>query len=111
MTSYNKYRNVKTVVDGITFHSKVEAKRYGELKLLQMAGEISGLQLQPSIDLVCNSKKIGRYVGDFFYYDKATKKMVLEDVKSEATMTPIYKLKKKILSTYEPPIEIVEIMR
>ena len=34
--------------------------------------------------------------------------MIIEDVKSKATMTPVYRLKKKILSTYDPPISIRE---
>ena len=33
---------------------------------------------------------------------------IIEDVKSVATKTPVYNLK-KILATYTPPIEIVEI--
>lgn len=37
----NKYNAVKTKVDGFTFDSKAEAKRYEELKLLQMDGQIS----------------------------------------------------------------------
>ena len=36
----SKYRNVKTVVDNLTFDSQKEANRYVELKLLQAAGEI-----------------------------------------------------------------------
>jgi dsDNA-binding SOS-regulon protein len=43
----NKYNAKKTVVDGITFHSKKEADRYCELRLLQKAGQISHLELQP----------------------------------------------------------------
>ncbi|MDD3747626.1 MAG: DUF1064 domain-containing protein, partial [Anaerostipes sp.] len=44
---YSKYGARKTVIDGITFDSKREAKRYQELKLLEQAGEISYLELQP----------------------------------------------------------------
>ena len=42
----NKYGNKKTVVDGITFDSRKEAKRYQELKLLEKAGEIKDLRRQ-----------------------------------------------------------------
>lgn len=35
-----KYRNTPTVVDGQRFDSKLEAKRYGELKALVAAGAI-----------------------------------------------------------------------
>jgi len=37
------------------------------------------------------------------------KKVIVEDVKSKATITPLYSLKKKIIATYNPPIEIIEI--
>ncbi len=42
----NKLHAVKTVVDGIEWASKAEAKRYCELKLLQRAGKISELRWQ-----------------------------------------------------------------
>tara|TARA_R100000149_G_C5809190_1_gene93159 strand:+ start:113 stop:553 length:441 start_codon:yes stop_codon:yes gene_type:complete len=105
--SKNKYRAVKTVVDGITFHSKKEAERYKILALLEAQGKIDGLRLQPRIPLMVNGVKIGHYVGDFEY--KHGGKLILEDVKSPATRTPIYKLKKKILETYEPPVVITEV--
>jgi len=34
---YNKYHNTKTIIDGITFDSKLEGKRYTELKKLEKA--------------------------------------------------------------------------
>lgn len=43
----HKYGAVKTTIHGITFASKLEAKRYGELLLLAKAGEIESLELQP----------------------------------------------------------------
>ena len=33
----SKYNNIKTTIDDIKFDSKKEAKRYGELKLLERA--------------------------------------------------------------------------
>ena len=47
-----KYRNSKVVVDGITFDSQKEARRYCELKLLQRAGKITDLQLQREFELI-----------------------------------------------------------
>lgn len=38
--SAGKYRNRITLVDGYRFHSKLEADRYRELKLLKAAGEV-----------------------------------------------------------------------
>ena len=102
----NKYRAIRTVVDGITFHSKKEAKRYGVLKILQAAGEISELTTQPVIPLVVNGQTIGRYISDFRYVENG--EVIIEDVKSKPTMTSIYRLKKRILATYDPPILIRE---
>tara|TARA_R100001460_G_scaffold62506_1_gene102690 strand:- start:42 stop:365 length:324 start_codon:yes stop_codon:yes gene_type:complete len=103
----NKYGSIKTVVDGITFHSKKEAERYKILALLESQGKIDNLRLQPRIPLMVNGVKIGHYVGDFEY--SYSDKKVLEDVKSKATRTAVYKIKKKILETYDPPVVITEI--
>ena len=43
-----KYKNKKTVYDGITFDSKKEAQRYSELKLLEKVGKIKNLKRQES---------------------------------------------------------------
>ena len=48
----NKLGNKKKVIDGITFDSKREAKRYSELKLLERAGVISDLELQKKYVLI-----------------------------------------------------------
>ena len=74
-----------------------------------MGREIKDLVLQPKYDLMVNGTKIGFYRGDFLYYDVKNKKNILEDVKSPATITAVYKLKKKILATYNPPITIIEV--
>ena len=89
----NKYRAIKAVVDGITFDSKKEARRYGQLKLLARAGEISELKLQPRFDLIVNGCKCGFYKADFEYIEDG--KRVVEDVKG--MKTPIYNLKKKLV--------------
>lgn len=98
----NKYRNKKVTIDGITFDSIKEGKRYQELKLLERANEITELKLQvPFILLdsyVLNGKKRQgiKYIADFAYIDIKTGKYVVEDVKSSATKTQVYKLKKKL---------------
>lgn len=102
----NKYRNKKTEVDGIVFDSKKEAGRYGELKLMERAGEISELKLQPSFDLVINGFKIGKYVADFQYREGVCGKYIVEDVKG--LKTPVYRLKAKMVRAIHG-IEIVEI--
>jgi hypothetical protein len=89
----SKYHNVKTVVDGITFHSKKEAARYQELKLLEKAGEITGLELQPRFAIDIKGVHICDYIGDFLYTENG--KPVLEDCKG--FKTPSYRLKKKLV--------------
>lgn len=49
---YRKYNNRKIIVDGITFDSKKEAKRYKELKMLERVGIIQKLQRQVKYVLV-----------------------------------------------------------
>lgn len=91
-----KYRAVPTSVDNIRFASKKEANRYFDLKVLQRAGEISDLTCHPSFPLVVNGQKVCTYVADFSYRDRAGQ-LVVEDVKSKPTMTPAYRIKKKLL--------------
>jgi hypothetical protein len=67
--STNKYGAKKTEVDGITFDSRLEARRYVQLKALQAAGEIHGLKLQPRYEFVVNGVRVGRYTPDFQYMD------------------------------------------
>lgn len=100
-----KYNNRKTVIDGITFDSAKEARRYGELKLLQRAGEISNLNLQSEYELTVNWQKICKYRADFEYTTKDGRKVV-EDVKG--VRTPVYQLKKKLMKAVYN-IEIKEI--
>ena len=52
MTCRSKYGSEKVTVDGIAFDSKKEARRYRELKLLERAGDISGLELQKRFELI-----------------------------------------------------------
>lgn len=47
-----KYKNNPVELDGIKFDSKREARRYAELKLLERAGEITGLQRQVKFELI-----------------------------------------------------------
>ena len=52
MIMYSKYNSRKVAVDGIAFDSVKEARRYKQLKLLQLAGEISDLRMQVPFELV-----------------------------------------------------------
>jgi hypothetical protein len=102
-----KYGNVPEWVDGIRFASRAEARRYQELKLLVRAGAISHLKIQPSYKLVVNGVKVATYRADFHYDENG--RLVVEDVKSRPTMTPVYRLKKKLLKAlYDIDIKEVQ---
>jgi hypothetical protein len=90
----SKYGNRFTEVDGIKFHSAKEARRYGELKILQAAGEIRALMLQPRFKLAVNGQHVTTYVADFIYDQGG--KTVVEDVKGYKT--ELYKLKAKLFA-------------
>lgn len=111
MSKYRKYRNVKTVVDGITFASKKESGRYAELKLLAAGHAIMYLELQPKIKIVIGGVVVkydsGRqvsYVGDFRYFDVDKQVWIVEDTKGYATRN--YKLKKAMVRAMG--VEVVE---
>ena len=88
----NKYGAKKTLVDGITFDSKLEARRYVQLMEMQRHSLIRELQRQVRYSLDVNSKKIGTYIADFVYTDK-TGAEVIEDAKG--VLTPLYRRSKK----------------
>lgn len=114
----SKYGNRKTEVDGILFDSKKEAERWGELKLLLRAGEIKELKRQVKYCIIPTIEgdggkavqKATYYVCDFQYYEKVGSgwKLVVEDVKSVATKTAVYLLKKKLMR-WRYGIEIKEV--
>ena len=103
-----KYHNRKTMHQGIRFDSQKEATRYQELLLLERAGHIRNLECQPRYDLVVNGHKLGFYKADFRYEEVATGAVVVEDVKSPATKTAVYRLKKKLVQALYG-VEIVEV--
>lgn len=94
----NKYCARRLRIDGITFDSKLEADRYQQLKLLQTAGEITGLEYHKKFVIIPKSKHGNDvyYEADFFYFENG--KPIVEDTKSEATVTAVYKLKKRLLA-------------
>jgi hypothetical protein len=93
----SKYGNVKTTVDGLTFDSRKEAKRWGELKLLLKKGEIGLLERQRVFRLEVNGSAVAEYKSDFSYLT-AGGVLVVEDVKSAATRKiATYRLKKKLM--------------
>jgi hypothetical protein len=96
----NKYGAKKTVSDGILFASKLESIHYEQLKLMQMAGEISDLDLQHDLVLTVNNRQICTYIADYFYFDMREKKWVVSDAKG--ILTDVFKLKWKLCKALFP---------
>ena len=123
ITGRSKYRAIPTKVDGVRFASKAEASRYVELKLMEKAGKILGLELQPRFPLrvvlstgtIRGALKatageypvIGHYVADFAYENEMGQR-VIEDVKG--FKTPLYRWKKKHVEA-QYGITITEVTR
>ena len=108
-----KYHNTKVVVDGIKFDSKLEAKRYGQLKLMERAGVIRDLELQPEYELIPSFRKNGKtwrrtvYRADFRYILCEDDRIIIEDVKgSEAVITDVFRLKQKLFEYRYPELSI-----
>lgn len=96
--AYRKYRALKTTVGSVTFDSGLEAKRYTQLKMLEKAGTIKNVQIQPKFRLMDSYKYDGKtiraidYIADFTY--KENDKVIVEDVKGIKTQA--YAIKKKL---------------
>lgn len=126
----SKYKARKFTVDGIEFHSKKEANRYIELKLLERRGEIRGLQMQipfllvpaqyeerieytPKRNLEKRVKRLVEqkvsYVADFVY-SRNNGEIVVEDVKGyrRGTAYSVFVIKRKLMLERHG-IKVVEI--
>lgn len=122
MRRANKFGAIKTVVDGITFASKAEARRYSQLKLLERAGEIADLETQPEFLFIVNGTPVkirsagfpngrqAKFRADFRYWDTRNNQTVVEDVKGgNATRTEAYALRKAFVEALFPGIRITEV--
>lgn len=98
----SKYNSKKTVINGQTFDSRKEAKRYQELLFLERAGAIKNLSRQVKFVLIpsqrdeATGKVLERecsYRADFEYTEDG--KTVVEDVKGFRTKE--YILKRKMM--------------
>ena len=88
-----KYGNVKKEFNGLTFDSTKELRRYQDLLAQQAAAQITELERQRPFAVEINGKHIGWYFSDFCF--KRDGKLIVEDVKSKATKTDLYRWKKK----------------
>ena len=92
----NKFNAQSVNVDGHRFASKKEADRYCTLRTMQQQKMIRGLTLQPRYKLIVNGMMVASYVADFRYW-LTDNRVVVEDVKSPATRTRLYLLKRKLM--------------
>jgi len=106
MTRPHKYRAQPVEVDGIRFDSRREARRYGELKMLERAGDIRNLELQPEYPIRINGEVVralptkagakGKPLKvklDFAYFEG--NRRVVEDTKG--VDTPVSRLKRALV--------------
>lgn len=117
MRSNSKYGNKKAVgADGTVYDSKKELRRYAELCFLERAGEIFNIRRQVPYEIVPEQRdpRTGKiverkveYVADFVYQTKDGK-TVVEDVKTRATRTQAYIIKRKLM-LYVWGIKVVEV--
>lgn len=112
MKKMHKFRNKPTVVDGIKFSSKKEAKRYSILKVCQEMGEIKDLECHPTFPLFVwqfdgghnevkkplfspDNRQI-KFIGDFRYNERTVDgewEVVVEDCKGYMPKgDPVYRL-------------------
>jgi hypothetical protein len=115
--AYNKYHvsaKVDRTFQGHVFDSKAEMHHYQELKLLEKAREIAGLEIQPEFLLQkAFTDKAGKkhreinYRADFIYFDNKLEKCIVEDVKG--MLTEVYKIKRKLFLFRYPEITLKEI--
>ena len=109
---FSKYHSKKFSIDGETFDSEKEFRRWQELKILERAGQISDLRRQVPFEVIPDQRepdvigprggiRKGRilerkavYIADFVYKDTNGQEVV-EDVKGMRTKD--YTLKRKLM--------------
>jgi len=108
----NKYSAQRTTLDGITFDSKKEARRWAELCLLQKAGEIADLIRQVPITLegrqgplLTRTGRRMRITVDFAYTDLVSGLTVYEDAKGVPTRD--YEVRRAVAAAQG--VEVIEV--
>lgn len=115
--SCGKINHKRTVVDGITFHSKMESRYYSVLKELKANGEINSFELQVAFELqaafvisdgkvlIKGTKEYNKakkekaknypaicYIADFKVTDNNGKEFIID---TKGVSTPDFEIKKK----------------
>ncbi len=134
----NKYGARTVEADGYKFASRAEHRRYEQLRMMAMAGEIRNLEVHPrfalyvpvfedcefaiadqakapkEVGLVNGSQAtigrlIGHYTADFSYTRPGAAGLIVEDCKGgRATVTEAYRLRKRMVEALYS-ITVVEV--
>lgn len=104
----NKFGAKRVTIDGITFHSKAEARFYCDLKLREKIGEVTDIELQPKFPLQAgdDGDVIGVYKADFRFYDHIQNRRRVVDVKGVQTRE-FRRTVKHVLAQYGIKIEVI----
>ena len=123
----HKYGAKRATLDGYKFDSQAERDRYAVLRQMEVARQISDLQVHPRFPLVVNGRRCGLYEADFAYLEPRAMKRpnvidmggdpmphipgvttvrVIEDVKGVATAE--YKIKRELFLALYPDAEFRE---
>ncbi|AVO37377.1 DUF1064 domain-containing protein [Pukyongiella litopenaei] len=107
-----KYGAQRETVDGITFDSRKEARRYQQLRLLLRAGDIADLRRQVAIELEGRDGPVLTRTGrrmkitvDFAYTDLRTGLTVYEDAKGLPTRD--YEVRRAVAAAQG--VEVIEV--
>jgi hypothetical protein len=105
----HKYNAQKVTDDGIIFDSKLEHKRYLQLKTLQAAGAIRELEVHKTYVLIDKEYVRGKperavkHELDFDYFDVQEKRRVVEEIKG--VRTAVWVLKRRLFVARYPQID------
>ena len=108
--TYKKYNNYKQEYNGMTFDSKKELKRWQELELLELAGQITDLNRQITFELLPKQGEMRavKYIADFMYCENGAN--FCEDVKGfkGGAAYQVFVIKKKLMM-YKHKILVLEV--
>ena len=106
---YNKYKSIKTEVNGIKFPSRLEAKYYQELLFLKKAGVVKDIKLQPRFLLQEKFRKDGKLYRPIFYvadFQVEYKDGHTEIVELKGMETQLWRVKQKLFEHKYPKLHI-----
>ena len=107
----SKYKNKRTIYDGIKFDSIKERDYYIVLKDREKKGEIVELKHQSKFELIPkqDGERAVNYIADFDYFDRQLNQRIIVDVKSKVTKELSTYIIKRKLMLFIYKIKITEI--